>query len=244
MTRDAGAKRRWAAAAAGAAVVTLTMLAVARFAVPPSGPAVERTGGEMPGVEVAPIGGADRTLREATVMHDQTPLFLPTERNVALKPLPLLEAGGSFLEYDAEKLTFEQSELTLNLPAAVAVPEAPVEAVLGDAPPAPLYGLARTGAGIEPMPSRGALIHVVEARTNEAVLEESLPPAARPPVEKSWRPLEFTAAVDRSGLVGSLVVSERSDSEDVERYFRNYLAQTFRIGERLRPGFYRIIVGP
>jgi hypothetical protein len=56
--------------------------------------------------------------------------------------------------------------------------------------------------------------------------------------------MEFMAAVDASGLVGPLVLTVHSDVAEVDAYFGRYLAETFRIGQRLEPGFYRICVGP
>jgi len=60
----------------------------------------------------------------------------------------------------------------------------------------------------------------------------------------TWRPLELFATVDAAGLASPLVVTDRSDVEEVNAYFRNYLARTFRLGEHLAPGFYRVVVGP
>jgi hypothetical protein len=67
---------------------------------------------------------------------------------------------------------------------------------------------------------------------------------ARPPAAAQWRPMEFIAAVDPSGLVGPLVPTSRSGADDVDTYFGHYLADTLRVGQRLAPGFYRITVGP
>jgi len=44
--------------------------------------------------------------------------------------------------------------------------------------------------------------------------------------------------------VGDLVLTSSSDSEEVDSFFRSYLVKTFRLGERLNPGRYRILVGP
>jgi hypothetical protein len=65
-----------------------------------------------------------------------------------------------------------------------------------------------------------------------------------PPGKGGWAPVEFVARVDAAGLVGPLVVTERSGLEEVDVFFANYLARTLRVGERLAPGFYRICVGP
>jgi hypothetical protein len=184
-------------------------------------------------------------LGEQTAMHDQIPLFLPTERNVRIAPPQRPEAGRSVLEQDELKPTFGDT-LALGWPAPTQVPEKPAEAVFATAAPSPLYGFGRVEEAGPTAPPRGATVEVVMAATNQRLFAEALPPEARPALagEKMWRPVEFLAAVDAKGLVGSLVVSEHSDAEEVESYFRNYLARAFRLGERLPPGYYRVIVGP
>ncbi len=177
-------------------------------------------------------------------MRDQTPLFLPTARNAALQPLRRPEAGSALLGQDAVKFSFNEADPTLRLPAPVVLPEKPHDAVMEDALPLPLRGFGYGDAQVAPLPARGGIIEVLSARTNQRVWLEVLPAAVRPSGGKAWRPMEFSAAVDTSGLVGALAVTERSDVEEAETFFRNYLARTFRLGERLPPGFYRVLVGP
>ena len=47
-----------------------------------------------------------------------------------------------------------------------------------------------------------------------------------------------------AGLAGPLVVTESSRVEEVDAHFRRQLRQVFRLGERLAPGVYRVVVGP
>jgi hypothetical protein len=47
-----------------------------------------------------------------------------------------------------------------------------------------------------------------------------------------------------AGLAGPLVVTESSRVEEVDVHFRRQLRQVFRLGERLAPGVYRVVVGP
>ena len=65
-------------------------------------------------------------------------------------------------------------------------------------------------------------------------------PAGQP----DWQPAEFLIAVTPAGLLGRPVETVSSDVEDVDVFFRDYLARTLRLGERLPPGFYRVVVGP
>jgi hypothetical protein len=71
-----------------------------------------------------------------------------------------------------------------------------------------------------------------------------LPVSAKPPSDQPWEPAEFSAVVDITGLVAPLATVSSSRVEEVDNHFKNYLARTFRIGERLRPGLYRVTVGP
>jgi len=49
--------------------------------------------------------------------------------------------------------------------------------------------------------------------------------------------------VSSAGLVGEPVLTTSSEGEDVDNFFRDYLVQSYRLGERLRPGTYRVLVG-
>ncbi|HVS51441.1 MAG TPA: hypothetical protein VHD62_03730 [Opitutaceae bacterium] len=237
--------RRWAASAAGAIVVMAAVFMLLR--VPHAPPVVPLPRAETlpPRIELAQRTAENVALSEQTAMHDQRPLFLPTERNTRIAPPTRPEAGKSVLEQDVLKPTFGDA-LALEWPASTEVAEKPAQAMAAGATPAPLYGFGRVDEPAVAAPPRGALVEVLSASTNESVFTAKLPVEARPPVtgEKGGRPLEFLAAVDAAGLVGSLVVTEHSDAEEVDSYYRNYLAQSFRLGERLPPGFYRVIVGP
>jgi hypothetical protein len=177
-----------------------------------------------------------------TMLMDPTPLFLPTEFNSSRIDYVPREPGGAFAGFPF-KMTFSDSELELDLPPATAVPATPAEALAGDPPGAPFIGFGRADPVVEPLSPRAAYVEIVDAGTGRSVLEMPLADA-RPPGDAPWRPMEFIAAVDPSGLVGPLVPTSRSGADDVDTYFGRYLADTLRVGQRLAPGFYRIIVGP
>ncbi len=242
-----GAKRRWAASAAGAIVVMVAVLLLLRVPRLPSTvvvPVSRVPAKANAAVEVARPGAGNKTLDDEAVMRDQKPLFLPTEKNVRFREPKRPEAGRSLLDRDDQRYSFGAAELKLHLPAPQVVAEAPAEVMLTDAAPTPLYGFGRGNREVTPFPARGALLEILATGTSRRVLAEALPPEAKPPTERAWRPLEFIAHVDAAGLVGPLVITERSDVEEVDKFFQNYLVQRFRIGERLPPGFYRILVGP
>jgi hypothetical protein len=177
-----------------------------------------------------------------TMLLDPTPLFLPTQFNSSRIDYVPREPGGAFAEFPFKK-TFSDSKLELHLPPPIAVPATPADALAGDPPGAPFIGFDRADPVVEPLSPRGAYVEIVEAGTGRSVLE--MPVAdARPPASMPWQPMEFIAAVDPSGLVGPLVPTTRSGVDEVDTYFGRYLADTLRVGQRLAPGFYRIIVGP
>jgi hypothetical protein len=45
-------------------------------------------------------------------------------------------------------------------------------------------------------------------------------------------------------LIAPLTLTTRSGVEEIDNFYRNYLVRTYRVGERLAPGFYRITVAP
>ena len=66
----------------------------------------------------------------------------------------------------------------------------------------------------------------------------------RPALVRSVVAMSLLAAVDAAGLAAPLVVTEGSRVEEVDVYFRQFLARNFRIGDRLDAGFYSITVAP
>jgi hypothetical protein len=181
-------------------------------------------------------------------LRDLRPLFLPTARNAAL-PNPRLEAGQTFLDTENLETILDNAEKQVgkDLPPVVTLNGQPLEdarPVDALTPDLSLLGFGRSTAAIKPFSPRGGFVEVTATRDGRQVLAEPLPVTARPPGDKPWTPIEFFAVIDPVGLVSTLVVGESSRVEDVDAHFRNFLERTFRIGERLEPGFYRITVAP
>jgi len=239
----AGRKRRWGASACAAAVVMVAVLALLRapVAVPPDGQSQPTEAAKAgPTVQVVASVGAN----EEAVIRDQRPLFLPTERNATLSPVRPPEMGRVILDREMAQPIFESTELSIGLPPPVRAPQSALDAGLKEAAAPPLDGLGRRARPIEPERSRGALVQVFAASNNERVLAEALPVGARPATSTLWHPVEFMAAIDAAGLVGQLKLTTSSDVEEVDSHFRVYLAGSFHIGDRLQPGFYRVVVAP
>jgi hypothetical protein len=241
--RTVGSKRRWgiSAAVAGATMAMLLPLFHAPKAVTASQSTRPSAAHQKPFVTVTPGRHDELALR------DLAPLFLPTPYNAAPTEHVAREPALNAFDTDTTKLNFGETDPGLRLPTPLHAPATPAD-VLVDSPAPLAAGIGRIDAKIPTALSHGAYLEVFAASTGESVLMQTLDPSVRPKVVDrpaiDWRPLEFMAAVDPSGLVGQLVLTTGSGSEDVDNHFRNYLARTFRIGDRLTPGFYRIVVGP
>lgn len=238
----AGTKRRWLISALSAAAVLAVLLPL--FHSPsPRGDLPRATARPEAPIKLAPARA------DELAMRDLKPLFLPTPYNAAPTEPAHLEPGGALLARDDEKLKFKDENPALRLPSPVQVPAGPVEAIAN--PPGPLaLGIGRVDARLPAAPAHGAYVDLYVAGTGKRVFEDPLvlEPRARPMAANreimDWRPLEFLAAVDPAGLVGPLVLTRSSGVEDVDNHFRNYLARTYNLGDRLPPGFYRIVVAP
>jgi hypothetical protein len=189
------------------------------------------------------VGLVDPVIIMGTLLRDPTPLFLPTEFNSSRRDYTPREPGGAFAGFPPI-LTFDPAELVLDLPAPVAVPASPAEALRGEPPGAAFIGFDRADPVMEPLSARAAYVEITEAGTGRTVLDKPLVDARPPATSVPWQPMEFMAAVDVSGLVGPVVPTTRSGVPDVDAYFGRYLAETLRVGQRFAPGFYRISVGP
>jgi hypothetical protein len=246
-----GDSLRWALAGAGAlGAVVLVGLGFHATVPGPSLPAISRS--SKAALFFIQAKGDNSAISEQAMMRDTTPLFLPTERNASGPALAWREPGRAFLDEDTLKLSIGESGLNLagSLPP-VAVFDGrssalaqPLDALTLDSPGDMLLGFGRVDTSVTPMAARGGFIEVIATATGETVIAQTIPVEAAPPTSKVWQPMEFMAAVDPAGLVGPLVVTDDSRVEEVNAYFRKYLAHSFRLGERLPPGFYRIVVGP
>jgi hypothetical protein len=189
------------------------------------------------------VGLVDPIAITGTMLIDPTPLFLPTEFNSSRIDYVPTEPSGAFAGFPA-KLTFSEMELQLDLPPTAAVPATPADALAGDPPGAPFIGFDRADPIVESVSPRAAYVEIMDSGTGRTVFGEAVTDAHPPASVRPWDPMEFMAAVDAAGLVGPVVPTTRSGVAEVDAYFSRYLAETLRVGQRLEPGFYRIIVGP
>lgn len=247
-----GAQQRWVIAVVAAIVlvgafVSLVHIAPGPIPLPMSPTAIER----RPTVKIARPDESDALLKEESELRDLRPLFLPTDRNAAL-PDPRLEPGRTMLDSERLKRTEAVADIQLGAelpPVAmiggkVAAKAEALDAFDGDAASGGLHGFGRKAVESVPFRPRGGYIEVTAWADGRRVRAEDLSLDARPPNDRPWSPLELMAVIDRAGLASPLVVTEGSRVEEVDLHFKNFLTNSYRIGERLTPGIYRIVVAP
>jgi hypothetical protein len=93
---------------------------------------------------------------------------------------------------------------------------------------------------------RSGFLEVKGLINEQIIIAEALSGLILP--RQDFGPLEYLVAVSSAGIVGDpiLMVSSQWDEVDekVDAFFRAYLVKSFRLGERLSPGRYRVLVGP
>lgn len=185
----------------------------------------------------------DAALREQAELFDPKPLFLPTRWNA--RPAKLTgtarEPGDTVFENFKPRLTFPENALNLGFPSMATPPARPIDALAVGTPRRPLLGLGRLDLPVEPLEPRGGFVEVRTAGGGEDILTGELP--ATPP-SGDWAPLEFVVAVNAAGLIAPPQLIRGSGRDEVDAYFRTFLARDFRLGSRLPAGFFRVRIGP
>lgn len=239
--------RLWWWVGGGVAGLVLLAESVHRFAghggpAPPSAPPRP-----MPQLVVTPLE-KHTDVGEQAMLYDPKPLFLPTEWNTYERPIPveMLHRPGEGFRAFEPNLFFGQSELPLPATLGQATPRTPLD-LLKNPPHQPFIGFGREDIPVAPVTARGGYVEVKEMGTGKrAIPPQSLGEEASPPADhlRDWQPVEFLVVVNATGLVGRPVVTASSQVEKVDAFFRDYLAKSLHLAERLEPGFYQVVVGP
>ncbi len=201
-----------------------------------------------PRVSIRPLGGpgGGGWFHDEATFFDPTPLFLPTEWNTNQGPLPASvqrQPGQVFADYDA-KLTYGSVELALPIAPAEPTPRDPVDLLKASASD-PFLGFGRADVPRTPLAARTAVLEIREAGTGRRMPGPNVGgDVILPASQTDWQPAEFLVCVTAEGLLGRPVETVSSNDEDVDAFLRDYLAKTARLGERLAPGVYRVVVGP
>lgn len=184
----------------------------------------------------------DRVLQERSEFFDPTPLFLPTARNAGQGGLPaklVAQPGQVFLDFPP-KPGIGQATLPPYGTDVVSAPEGLAD-VMARANEAPFAGLGEIGQSTKRVVVRAAFIEIKSMQGN-VILTSAVTAAAVPRTD--FAPMEFLANLGSAGLVGDPLLVSGSGVEEVDNFFRDYLTKTFRLGEKLAPGAYRVVIGP
>lgn len=215
-----------------------------------------RTKNDVPRVASAPpptlksfvqLAGAgtttsDEVLREKADLLDPTPLFFPTERNFGQRPLrqgSLKQPGQVFGSFEP-KLTVAEQNIAPYRTENTPVPEK-LSDVLTQGNEAPFAGMGQVDLQKSTLPIRSGFLEVRDLRTGDVIISQSLSGLIMP--RQDITPVEFIVLVGAAGVIGDPFLTSGSGGEEMDNYFRSYLLKSYRLGERLRPGRYRVLVG-
>ena len=182
-----------------------------------------------------------RVVADEAALLDKTPLFLPTSWNTSIKDVSLPATGGVFADFPSA-FAFKEGDHSFGVlradqegfNGAILNVEGPNSAFLSFGQKAQNLQVTRRAVGY---------LEVYSAKDGIAVILEALT-LDLPSGTINWSPIELMAVVSAAGLVGPPISITRSGLEEVDLYFADFLVKVFRIGEKLSPGVYRIVVGP
>jgi hypothetical protein len=219
------------AAVAGWAFWTRNALLVPQVAVAPVAP--------KPFVQLA---NTDQTLREKADLLDPTPLFFPTERNYGQRSLPqsaLKQPGQVFGSFEP-KLTVADQNIAPYRNETTPVPEK-LSDVLAQGNEAPFAGMGQVDLQTPTLPIRSGYLEVSDLKNGDIIISQALSGLNAP--RPDFAPMEFLVVVGAAGVVGDPFLMSGSGGEEMDNFLRSYLVKSYRLGERLRPGRYRVLVG-
>ncbi len=229
----AGEKLRWLAAGCGTTIIGFGLLFW--FEVPSA--SSDQAAGSLR-LETLVV---QRVVADEAALLDKTPLFLPTEWNTSIKDVSLPKTGGVFADFPSAFAYKEgdQSFAVLRsdqegFSGAILTVEGPNSAFLSFGQKTQSLQVTRREVGY---------LEVYSAKDGIAVIRKALT-LDLPPGTINWSPIELMAVVSAAGLVGPPISITRSGLDEVDLYFADFLVKVFRIGEKLSPGVYQIVVGP
>jgi hypothetical protein len=229
----AGEKLRWLAAGFATTIIGFGLLFW--FEVPSA--STDHAAGSSPFETLV----VQRVVADEAALLDKTPLFLPTSWNTSIKDVSLPATGGVFADFpsafahkegDHSFGVFRSDQEGFN--GAILNIEGPNSAFLSFGQKAQNLQVTRRAVGY---------LEVYSAKDGIAVIREALT-LDMPSAAINWSPIELMAVVSAAGLVGPPVLITRSGLDEVDLYFADLLVKVLRIGGKLSPGVYRIVVGP
>lgn len=191
----------------------------------------------------AGAGAANQILREQAELMDPNPLFFPTEWNFGQRPLGegLRRQPGQVFGSFEPNYAFGEQNLKGYGSETVVVPERLAD-VVAQGNEAPFAGMGQIDVPSASLAERSGFLEIRDMVSGKTIAAQSLMNLLSP--RSDFAPMEFLAVVSSAGLVGEPILVTGSGWEEVDSFFRSYLVKSFRLGERLNPGRYRILVGP
>ena len=192
-------------------------------------------------------GAGDQVLREQADLFDPTPLFFPTEWNFGQRPLreSLRHPPGQIFGSFEPKIDFGEQGIKAYGVEAVVAPERLAD-VLVQGNEAPFAGMGQVDVQRPALAVRSGFLEVRALLDGKLVMAQAFKELSLPRVD--FAPVEYLVVVSSAGMVGDPILMVGSGGEEmdekVDAFFRSYLVKVFRLGERLNPGRYRILVGP
>ena len=154
------------------------------------------------------------------------------------------QPGQVFGSFGAN-FTFGEQNIKVYGAEVSSVPEQLAD-VLVQGNEAPFAGMGQIDVQRPALAERSGFIEIVKVDDGKIVIAQMIKGLAVPSFD--FVPMEFLVVVSSSGIVGDLVQMPGSVlgevDEKADAFFRSYLVKTFRLGERLNPGRYRVVVGP
>ncbi len=207
---------------------------IAPVAAAPMQPQVRLTG-----VGAGTIGSG---LREDVELMDPTPLFFPTKWNYGQRPLQegsLKQPGQVFSSFEP-KLPLSDRGVGLYGIEAAPAPEK-LSDVLTQGNEAPFAGMGQVDLQKSTLPIRSGYLEVSDLKNGNVIISQPLVGFDVP--RRDFPPMEFLVLIGPAGLIGDPFLTSGSAGEEMDAFFRSYLVKSYRLGERLRPGRYRVLVG-
>ena len=200
--------------------------------------------GKQPFVQLAGAGTASgsRILQEKAEFMDPTPLFFPTEWNFGQRPLNegrMRQPGQLFGSFDPQWTGIEEQIASYGIDATAA-PER-LSDVLVQGNEAPFAGMGQIDIQRSTLPVRAGYLEIRKLGESENAIEQSLTGIQLP--RPDFAPMEFLVVIGSSGLIAEPILLSGSGWDEVDNFFRIYLARSYHLGERLSPGRYRVLVG-
>jgi len=200
---------------------------------------------ESPAVRLAANQHAigDEVMRERARYLDPTPLFFPTEWNygsVALRE-GMKRQPGQIFDLLPAKFIFDY-QLTKSYGSEQNQLSDRITDVAASGSEAPFAGIGGGKVAPPVLSDRDGFLEVENLSDGKTIVSQVLKNI--PGISADFAPLEFLVAVSSAGLVGDPILMNGSGREETEVLLRTFLAKSFRVGERLAPGKYRVLIGP